>query len=56
MRRAQPEDQANQASCQNLGTNAVIAWNTGYMAAVIDRLKARMLTTHYDALAHSLDG
>ena len=41
VRRGQPEDQANQASCLNLVTNAVIAWNTVYMAAVIDRLKAK---------------
>jgi len=41
VRRAQPEDQANQASCLNLVTNAVIAWNTVYMAAVIDRLKSK---------------
>jgi TnpA family transposase len=41
LRRGQPEDQANQASCLNLVTNAVIAWNTVYMAAVIDRLKAK---------------
>ena len=41
VRRGQPEDQANQASCLNLVTNAVIAWNTVYMAAVIDRLKVQ---------------
>lgn len=41
VRRSQLEDQANQASCLNLVTNAVIAWNTVYMAAVIDRLKAK---------------
>lgn len=41
MRRGQPEDQTNQASCLNLVTNAVIAWNTVYMAAVLDRLKAK---------------
>jgi TnpA family transposase len=39
--RAQPEDQANQASCRNLVTHAMIAWNTVYMAAVIDRLKSK---------------
>jgi len=41
VRRGQPEDQANQASCLNLVTNAVIAWNTVYMGAVINRLKAK---------------
>jgi hypothetical protein len=41
VRRSQSEDQANQTSCLNLVINAVIAWNTVYMGAVIDRLKAR---------------
>jgi hypothetical protein len=41
VRRGQPEDQANQASCLNLVTNAVIAWNTVSMGAVIDRLKSK---------------
>jgi TnpA family transposase len=34
------EDQANQASCLTLVTNAVITWNTVYMAAVLDQLRA----------------
>ena len=34
------EDQANQASCLTLVTNAVITWNTVYMAAVLDELRA----------------
>ena len=42
VRRAQPEDQANQTSRLNLVTNDVIAWNTVYMAAVIDRLKSKV--------------
>ena len=40
IRRKQEEEQTNQAGCLNLLTNAVIAWNTVYMAAVIDRLRA----------------
>ena len=41
VRRGQPEDQANHASCLNLVTNAVIVWNTVYMGALIDRLRAK---------------
>ena len=52
VRRAQPEDQANQASCLNLVTNAVIAWNTVYMAAVIDRLKSKGEQIAPEDLAH----
>jgi hypothetical protein len=34
------EEQLNQASCLNLVTNAVVLWNTVYMKAVLDQLKA----------------
>ncbi len=40
IRRGQEEGQANQASCLNLVTNAVIAWNTVYIQAVLDQLRA----------------
>ena len=39
IRRKQEEDQVHQAVCLNLLTNCVIAWNTVYMAAAIDRLR-----------------
>src|ERR1700731_3759192 len=52
VRRGQPEDQANQASCLNLLTNAVIVWNTVYMGAVIDRLKAKGERIDPEDLAH----
>ncbi|MBV8310264.1 MAG: Tn3 family transposase, partial [Planctomycetaceae bacterium] len=39
IRRKQEEEQVRQATCLNLLTNAVIAWNTVYMAAAIDRLR-----------------
>ena len=39
IRRKQEEEQVHQARCLNLVTNAVIAWNTVYMAAAIDRLR-----------------
>jgi hypothetical protein len=40
IRQRYEEDQANQASCLTLVTNAVITWNTVYMAAVLDQLRA----------------
>ena len=42
----------NQARCLNLVTNAVIAWNTVYMAAVIDRLRTKGKPVHEEDLAH----
>ena len=39
LRKRQREDQVNQATCLNLVTNAVITWNTVYMAAIIEQLK-----------------
>lgn len=39
IRRAQHADQAVQALCLNLVTNAVIAWNTVYMAEVLRALR-----------------
>jgi Tn3 transposase DDE domain len=38
LRRRQLEDQANQASCLTLVTNAVVTWNTIYMAAALEQL------------------
>lgn len=40
IRRHQPEDQANQASCLNLVTNAVVTWNTIYMTDALANLRA----------------
>jgi TnpA family transposase len=40
LRRRQFEDQANQASCLNLVTNAVVTWNTVYLTAVLEALRA----------------
>jgi TnpA family transposase len=39
IRRKQEDEQVHQAMCLNLLTNVVIAWNTVYMAAAIDRLR-----------------
>lgn len=40
IRRRQPEDQANQASCLTLVTNTVVTWNTVYLGAIIAALPA----------------
>jgi TnpA family transposase len=40
LRKKQEEELRNQAGCLNLVTNAVVTWNTVYMAAVIERLRA----------------
>jgi TnpA family transposase len=40
IRRRQPDEQTEQAGCLNLVTNAVVAWNTVYMAEVIRQLEA----------------
>jgi hypothetical protein len=40
LRRKRGEDLVNQASCLNLVTNAIVVWNTVYMAAVVAQLKA----------------
>ena len=55
-RPSQPEDQANQASCVNLVTNAVIVWNTVYMGAVIDRLRAKGEQIAFDGSRAPLTG
>ena len=40
IRRRYFEEQLNQASCLNLVTNPVVLWNTVYIKAVLDQLKA----------------
>ncbi|WJW67965.1 Tn3 family transposase [Candidatus Chlorohelix allophototropha] len=39
LRKRQLEAQANQASCLNLVTNAVVIWNTVYMTEILEQLK-----------------
>jgi TnpA family transposase len=41
LRRKRGEELINQASCLNLVTNAVILWNTVYMAEAVEQLKPR---------------
>ena len=41
----------NQASCLNLLTNAVVTWNTVYMAAAIEQLRAEGRTVNEEDTA-----
>ncbi len=50
LRKGQPEDQALQALTLTLVTNAVVVWNTRYMAAVLDTLRAE----GYEVREHDL--
>lgn len=52
LRRRRPEELTYQALCLNLVTNAVIVWNTVYMAAVIEQLKQEGYPVHDSDLAH----
>jgi len=52
IRRSHEEDLINQASCLNLVVNAVITWNTIYMAAAIDQLKAEGFPVQESDLQH----
>jgi TnpA family transposase len=52
IRRKQPDEQMNQAGCLNLVTNAVVAWNTVYMAEVIRQLEVEGHPVQEEDLAH----
>ena len=52
LRRKQEEALTNQAGCLNLVTNAVILWNTVYMAAVTEQLKVEGYPVQDSDLAH----
>ena len=52
IRRKQEEAQTNQAMCLNLITNAVVVWNTVYMQAVLDSLRAEGNAVEEDDVAH----
>ena len=47
----QEEELRNQAGCLNLVTNAVVTWNTVYMAAVIEQLRAEGRTGNEEDIA-----
>ncbi len=52
IRRKQEEEQNNQALCLTLLTNAVIAWNTVYMQAVIEQLRTEGHPVQEQDLVH----
>ena len=52
LRQRRGEALTHQALCLNLVTNAVIVWNTVYMAAVVDPLKQEGLSVQESDLAH----
>jgi TnpA family transposase len=52
IRRRQEEEQVHQATCLNLLTNAVITWNTVYMAAAIDQIRREGHAVQDSDLAH----
>jgi len=52
IRRRALEDQANQALCLTVVTNAVILWNTVYMARVLEQLRAEGHEFSDDDVAH----
>jgi hypothetical protein len=51
IRRKQYEAQTNQAMCLNVVPNAVIIWNTVYMQAALDQLRAEGYPVHEADLA-----
>src|SRR5215510_7248817 len=52
LRHPRGEHLAHQASCLNLVTNAVIVWNTVYMAAVVEQLKQEGYPVQDSDLTH----
>jgi rRNA maturation protein Nop10 len=51
LRKKQEEELRNQARCLNVVTNAVVTWNTVYMAAVIEQLRAEGRTVNGEDIA-----
>ena len=52
LRRNRGDELVNQASCLNLVTNAVIVWNTVYMAEAVAQLKREGYPVNESDLAH----
>ena len=52
LRRKRGDALVNQASSLNLVTNAIVIWNTVYMAAVVAQLKQEGYPIHESDLAH----
>lgn len=52
IRKHQPDDLVNLASCMNLVSNAVVVWNTVYMQRAIEELQGRGYTVSEADLVH----
>jgi TnpA family transposase len=52
LRKKQEEQHASQAGCLNLVTNAVVAWNTVYLDAVLNQLRREGATIDPAAVGH----
>ncbi len=52
VRRKHEEEQLHQAGCLNLLTNAVVVWNTVYMAAAIEQLQAEGYPVREEDVTH----
>lgn len=52
LRRKRGEELVNQASCLNLVTNAIVLWNTVYMAEAVEQLKQEGYPVNESDLAH----
>lgn len=52
LRKRDPEELTDQSHCLTLVTNAVILWNTVYMAAVLDELKRKGYPVKEEDIAH----
>jgi TnpA family transposase len=52
LRRKRGEELVNQASCLNLVTNAIVLWNTVYMAEAVEQLKREGYPVNESDLAH----
>jgi TnpA family transposase len=52
VRRKHEEEQLHQAGCLNLLTNAVVVWNTVYMAAAIEQLQAEGYPVREEEVTH----
>jgi len=52
VRRRHLEEQANQASCLNLVTNSIVAWNTVYIRAALDQLRQEGVIVRDEDVAH----
>jgi len=52
IRKAQLEDQTNQAAALTLVTNAIIVWNTRYIQAIIEQLREEGHQVKESDIAH----